>query len=144
MPLRLSIVSYLNSVPFLNGLRRIFSEEELTISLDIPSECAEKLKRGEVEIGLIPVAALPSIPGAVVFSDYCIACDGEVGSVLLFSDKPVQEIRTVLLDYQSRTSVRLVKLLLEHHWKKAVEYLPSSPGYEEQIKGDVAGVVIGD
>ncbi|MFM9066073.1 MAG: MqnA/MqnD/SBP family protein, partial [Planctomycetota bacterium] len=104
-PVRLSIVSYLNSLPFLHGLQQLSEIEELHISVDIPSACAEKLASGAVDIGLIPVAAIPGIKNAEIFSDYCIACDGKVGSVLLVSEVPIEEIESVLLDYQSRTSV---------------------------------------
>ena len=44
---------------------------------------------------------------------FCIGCDGPVASVCLFSEVPVEEIRTVLLDYQSRTSVALAEILFE-------------------------------
>jgi chorismate dehydratase len=57
---------------------------------------------------------------------------------------PMQEIETVYLDYQSRTSVRLAQLLFEKHWKKDVVFKPATENYIEYINGTTAGVIIGD
>jgi chorismate dehydratase len=68
----------------------------------------------------------------------------EVASVCLFSEVPIQEVTSILLDYQSRTSVELLKILLKDHWKINPVLLPSSAGYESKIGGTIAGLVIGD
>ena len=41
-PIRISVVSYLNSIPFVAGLETI-TDSNIQITLDIPSVCAEKL-----------------------------------------------------------------------------------------------------
>jgi len=70
---------------------------------------------------------------------------GEVASVAVFSEVPMEEIDTVILDYQSRTSVLLCKILFEKHWKKKVQFIDAQDNsYIERIKGNVAGLVIGD
>lgn len=143
-PIRISIVSYLNSRPFIFGLRKYAFHETIDIQEDIPSVCADKLINGNADIGLVPVAALPLIPHYTIISDYCIGSDGEVKSVLLLSDVPVNEIKTVLLDYQSRTSVRLTQVLFRDHWKLSPKFLPAEIDYEKNISGDTSGVVIGD
>jgi chorismate dehydratase len=53
-------------------------------------------------------------------------------------------VESVLLDYQSRTSVELAKILLRDHWKLQPEFIAAKPGYQNQIKGTTAGLVIGD
>lgn len=117
---------------------------QVEISRDIPSECARKLIEGEVDLGLIPVAVIPQIKSPQIVSDFCIGAKGAVHSVLLVSEEPLEKIEKVYLDYQSRTSVQLCRLLLKHHWKKEVEFLPAQTGYETAIKGTTAGVIIGD
>jgi len=102
------------------------------------------LKDDAIDAALLPVAAIPSIPGARIISDYVIASDGNVVSVAIFSQVPIEEITSVYLDYQSRTSVRLAQLLLEKYWKKDVTYKPASEHYIEYINGPTAGVIIGD
>jgi chorismate dehydratase len=142
--IRISAVSYLNSLPFVYGLTHSSLINECDISLDIPSVCAEKLINGTVDIGLIPVAAIPQVPNATIISDYCIGANGEVKTVCLFSEVPLNEIKTILLDYQSRTSVLLVKILAKEFWKINPEFINAEAGFEQKIKGTTAGVVIGD
>ncbi len=117
---------------------------EVIIEEDIPSVCAQKLIMGQVDIGLVPIAVLPEINNHKIISDYCIGADGNVNSVLLVSEVPLHEIKTVLLDYQSRTSVMLTRVLAKYFWKINPEWHPTSENYESQIKGSRAGVIIGD
>ncbi|MEY4594978.1 MAG: hypothetical protein RIQ47_1388 [Bacteroidota bacterium] len=142
--IKISIVSYLNSLPFLHGLQNSPISEQLEISEDAPAICAEKIINGTADIGLVPVAVLPLLSFYQIVSNYCIGCKGKVHSVLLLSDVPLQEIKTVKLDYQSRTSVQLVKILAKHHWKIEPTWEAASTGFESDIKGSTAGVVIGD
>jgi chorismate dehydratase len=64
--------------------------------------------------------------------------------VCLFSDVPITEVKEVLLDYQSRTSVALLKILLKEHWNITPQLVDTQTGFQEQIKGTTAGLVIGD
>ena len=115
--IKISAVSYANTYPFLYGLMQKMNMDAISISLDVPSECAHKLSALEVAIGLIPVAKLADIPNAQIISDYCIGAVGAVKTVLLMSQVPIDEIETVFLDSESRTSVNLVKVLAKHYWK---------------------------
>jgi chorismate dehydratase len=56
----------------------------------------------------------------------------------------MDQIEKVYLDYQSRTSVQLAKVLLAQYWKKEVEFLIATEGYINEISGTTAGVIIGD
>jgi len=142
--IKVSAVSYLNTLPFLHGINNSEIIDEMELFLDNPSDCAKKLLNGEVDLGLVPVAILPQLKSHYIVSDYCIGAEGEVESVALFSDVPLNEIESVYLDYQSKTSVSLVKLLAEEHWKIAPKWLKAAEGYENQIEGTTAGVIIGD
>lgn len=142
--LRLSVVSYLNSKPFIYGLERSALRSSIDLSLDYPAECARKLIQGDADIGLVPVAVLPDIPNYRIISDYCIGANGAVHSVLLLSEVPLENIRSILLDYQSRTSVQLTKILAREHWKIDPEWETAPEGYERFIRDTRAGVVIGD
>jgi chorismate dehydratase len=103
------------------------------------------LKSDQIDIGLIPVAALLDLELYHIVSDYCIGTDGEVASVAVFSEVPLDQIETVILDYQSRTSVMLCKILFERHWEKQVQFIDAQDdSYIDKIKGHVAGLVIGD
>jgi chorismate dehydratase len=67
-----------------------------------------------------------------------------VASVALFSQVPVESIQKVLLDYQSRTSVALAKILLKDYWRIQPQITDTKSDYRSQIKGTTAGIVIGD
>ncbi len=111
---------------------------------DYPSNIARALQNGEIDLGLVPVAIIPSLKEYHIISDYCISCDGEVASVGLYAEKPVEEITEVLLDYQSRTSVQLAQILLREYWKVSPRIIPAHTDFRTCIKGNTAGVVIGD
>lgn len=144
-PYRISIVSYLNTTPFIYGIHQTKSlSSELELSLDIPSECARKLIENEVDIGLIPVATIPQMQNAEVISEFGIAAEGKVHSVLLCSEVPLNKIKTIVLDYQSRTSVALCQLLCKKYWNIDVEFINAKKGYESEINGSTAAVIIGD
>jgi chorismate dehydratase len=137
-------VSYLNTKPLIFGFEKGMMQEEVDLVMDYPANIASMLLKDEIDIGLVPVAILPALKEYHIISDYCIACDGEVASVCLFSEVPINAITTILLDYQSRTSVALLKILLKDHWAINPILVDCSAGYETSITGTTAGLVIGD
>jgi chorismate dehydratase len=142
---RVSIVSYLNSKPFLYGLNKTLIASQVDISLDIPSKIVAKLDFGLAEIGLIPVAGLQNLNEYKIVSDFCIGAVNKVRTVVLVSDVPLDEIDTVLMDYQSRSSVLLSKVLAKFFWKKNFNWENTCNNFQNKsIKGNTAGVVIGD
>ena len=142
--LGISVVSYINTIPFLYGINKKFLNEKFTLSLDYPSICANKILSKQVDIGLVPVTTLNQSNRIRIITDYCISAKGEVGTVCLFSDVPINQIKQIYLDYQSNTSVELLKILLKDFWKIAPELILTKPGYESYIKNEKAGLVIGD
>ena len=143
--IRVGAVSYMNTKPFIYGLQKGPVKDEIELVLDYPARLVSMLKNEEIDIGLVPVGALPSLGEYPIVSDYCIGTEGEVASVAVFSQVPMEEIETVYLDYQSRTSVLLCKLLFEKHWKKTVHFAHAGDeGYLDLIKGKTAGLIIGD
>ncbi len=144
MKYKISAVSYLNTLPFLYGFQHSSISKTHDISLDYPALSAQKFINKQVDIGLIPVAAIPQLDQVHVISDYCIGAVGKVDSVLLVSDVPIHEIETILLDYQSRTSINLVRVLAKRLWNIQPKWVKAKAGYETQINGSTAGVIIGD
>ena len=135
-------ISYLNSIPFVYGLEN--SDIGVDLSLEIPSVCGQKLIKNEVDLALLPVAVIPSLDFADVVSPYCISSDGAVQTVCLFSQVPLEQIKTILLDYHSITSNALVKLLSKYFWKIHPDFKKSEFLFSSNIKGNTAGVIIGD
>jgi chorismate dehydratase len=141
---KISCDIYHNSQPFIYGLKNSPIIDEVDLSLDVPSVCAEKLLNGSVDIGLIPIAIIPEMRESHIISDYCIGADGKVETVLLLSDVPLEKIKTVLLDYQSRTSVMLVKIIAKKFWNITPQWINASADFEKNIQDETAGLVIGD
>ncbi len=142
--MKVTAVSYLNTKPFLYGIVNTGLDQEIDLQLDIPSVCAQKLKEGEVDLGLVPVAVIPELSSPHIISDYCIGTLGTVKTVCIFSQCPIEEITHLYLDFHSRTSVALAQLLFKEHWKHQPIYLPAEEGFINQIDGTHAAVVIGD
>tara|TARA_B100001989_G_C24537995_1_gene465630 strand:- start:768 stop:1496 length:729 start_codon:yes stop_codon:yes gene_type:complete len=140
--LKVCSISYLNSIPFVYGLEN--SDIGVDLSLEIPSVCGQKLIKNEVDLALLPVAVIPSLDFAEVVSPYCISSDGAVQTVCLFSQVPLEQIKTILLDYHSITSNALVKLLSKYFWKIQADFKKSEINFESKISGNTAGVIIGD
>jgi chorismate dehydratase len=143
--IRVGAVSYLNTKPFIYGLENGPIKDEIDLMVDYPARLVTMLKNGQIDIGLVPVGALPGLGEYHIVTDYCIGTEGEVASVAVFSEVPMDEIENVYLDYQSRTSVLLCKLLFEKHWKKQVNFIEATDeSYIQEIKGKTAGLIIGD
>jgi len=143
--IKISAITYLNTKPFLYGLQHSSILDSIELSLDVPSVCADKVKEGIVDIGIIPVAEIPEIEGANIVTDFCIACSGKVRTVVLVSEVPIEDVNIIVLDYQSRTSVQLVKILANEFWHIQPQWQNGGLNYiQEDIKGRTAGVIIGD
>ncbi len=141
----MGIVNYLNTRPLLYGLQQAPFSDQITLSLGYPAAIASALKRGELDLGLVPVALLKDAPALQRVGSHCIATHGEIASVCLFSEVPLEQIQTILLDYQSRTSVALTRILVKHHWKLSIRFAETSgEAYLSEIGGTTAGLIIGD
>jgi chorismate dehydratase len=142
--IKVGAVSYLNTKPLIYGFEKGMMKDELELVIDYPSKIAQSLLDDTIDIGLVPVAIIPEMKEYHIIGDYCIAADGPVASVCLFSEVPLEEITSVLLDYQSRTSVMLVQYLIKEYWKINPVFKNASENFISEIKGTTAAVVIGD
>jgi chorismate dehydratase len=143
--IRVGIVNYLNTKPLLYGLEQDPIKNMIELVGAYPSRLADMLRDDEIDLGLIPVAAIPDLPDYHIIGNYCIGTEGEIASVCLFSEVPVKEIQKVYLDYQSRSSVALLKWLIREYWDISPEIIQAvDESFRDQIKGTTAGLVIGD
>lgn len=141
--IKITAVSYYNTLPFVYGLTHSGLLNDFQLSLDVPSECARKLIDDEADIGLIPVGALPSISGYKLLGNLCIGADKDVKSVLLLANTDLHNIKTIYLDTDSKTSVNLVRILAKRYWGIHPKWISLS-----QLRGKPANdegmVLIGD
>lgn len=138
---RLGAVGYLNARPLTFGLDR---SSRFDLRYDVPSQCAELLHAGAIDVGMIPSIEYLRQPGYRIVPDLAIASRGPVASVLLFTSKPVSEVRSIAMDTSSRTSVALVRVLCARRFgiNPALETL--GPDLPAMLGRCDAALVIGD
>lgn len=141
---KISAVSYTNSIPFIYGLQHSAIKYEIDLSLDIPANCAEKLINNQVDIGLIPVAAILDLPEYHIISDYCIGANGAVNSVFIFSNCPIEEVEYLQMDPQSKSSNNLALVLLKFYWNLKPQLVYKAKEYSKSTHPKTAFVQIGD
>jgi chorismate dehydratase len=147
-PLRISAISFLNTAPlmwdFENGEPAVRLRQSFEISYTLPSHCAEQLKEGSADIGIIPVAAYVAIPDLVIVPDVAIAAKNKVRSILLVSKVPLEKIRNVATDDSSRTSAALVEIYLRKFVGTDPGFTRQKPALKEMLQWHDAALVIGD
>ncbi len=142
--IKITAVNYLNALPFKYALERSRDIQEWAeISYATPFECAEMLLKKQTHIALAPIAVLAYSPELKIVTDFCLSTYNKVDSVKLYSKRDISQIQTITLDYQSLSSVTLIKILMRHYWKKNVQYVQGVKGFENNFNTD-AIVVIGD
>ena len=109
-----------------------------------PAAVADGLAAAELDVGLVPVIELQRIPGLVALAGPCVAARSEVRSVLLISQRPVEEIRTVSLDENSRTSAALVRILLRDRHGVEARYVQAPADLDLMLRQADAALLIGD
>ena len=142
--IRISAVSYTNTKPFIYGLKHSAIINQIDLSFDNPSDCAQKLIDDKADIGLIPVAAILNLPKWGIISDYCIGAVGAVNSVFIFSNCDIKEVKFLQLDPQSRSSNNLAKVLLKNFWQVTPTLISNADDYTLSTDTNTAFVQIGD
>jgi len=143
--MKVSFIEFLNAVPLGWGLLQGQAGDQVELFLDVPSQCAEKLARGEADVGLIPAVEYQRIPGLRVLPGIAIAAKHEVRSVLFVSKTPIERVSKVATDSASRTSVALLRILLEKFYRNSgVKFEDRDANPETVLSGLDAALVIGD
>lgn len=140
---RVCAVSYLNTVPLVWGMLHGAQRDAVELSFAVPSLCAERVVRGEADLGLTPVVEMDR-HGLTPVSGLGIACRGEVRSILLFARKPWHQIRTLAADAGSRTSVELARIVLARQFGSFPAVRAMAPGLETMLAAADAALLIGD
>jgi predicted solute-binding protein len=141
--LRIAAVSYLNTTPLVWGMLHGPQQGLFALDFRLPSECADQLSSGAADIGIVPTFELTRqdleiLPGAG------IACRGAVRSILLISDRPAAEIRTLAADSSSRTSVELARIILDRRYGVRPKIRLHVPDLGAMLRVADAALVIGD
>jgi len=141
---RVCAVSYANSTPLIWGLLHGPQRGMFDLELALPSTCADRLRAGAADIGLVPLVELARQPGLKVVPGICVGCNGRVRSIVLVSKKPFAEVESIAADTGSRTSVVLAQVLAAHLHGTRPHVLPHPPDIDEMLALADAALVIGD
>ena len=115
----------LNAKPLLWGLKEKLAKESLV--LDKPSAIAEMLRRGALEVGLIPSVEYLRNPDYEMLPEICVASHGPLMSVNLICLKPPALMETVALDVTSPSAVVLCRILMQKMYSVSPAYVDWSP-----------------
>ena len=155
--LKISAISYLNTAPLMWDFEHGEAGAEFDISYTIPAACAEALRAGTADIGIIPAAAYATVPDLVILPDVAIAARRAVRSILLVKKMPSKmpvdlpsaqspwaQVRTVALDTSSMTSIVLAKILFAKWLGGAPDYQAMAPDLGAMLDACNAALLIGD
>jgi predicted solute-binding protein len=139
-------VSYLNTVPLVWGLLHS-PDEELRPTFDVtfalPSLCADQLRSGTADIGIVPVIEMAR-QGLEYFPSTGIACHGAVRTILLISKVPFPQIQTLATDSGSRSSVMLARVILAEKYGAMPRVLSRPANLPSMLTEADAALIIGD
>ncbi len=122
---RISIVKYLNTAPLVHGFTHGPLRGKYELTFTVPSQCAEELRTGAVDLAIIPAIEYERIKGLVVLPGLCIASEKTVRSLLLISKAPLAEVKRIALDRGSRSPQALTRILCGKQWRNQPEFLES-------------------
>ncbi len=142
--LRISIVQYLNTAPLVWGFTNGPLRGKYDLSFTVPSQCAEQLRTGKVDIAIIPAIEYQRIDDLVILPDMAIASKKQVRSLLIIAKKPIEQVKTFALDASSRSTQTLTRILCAEKWKIAPEFAEASPDLGAMLQQTDAALLIGD
>ena len=141
--LKFGIHDFLNASPLLVPLTEHSAEKGFQVVKDSPAALADKLKAGDLDLAMIPSVEYFKLADNYRLVPYiCIASRGEVGTVLLLAKKPLREISSIAVDFRSRTSVAVLKVLFPFNTNLKMHLAP--PDLELMLTDHSAALIIGD
>ena len=141
---RVCAVSYLNTSPLVWGMLHGPQQGVFDLRFTLPAECADALRSGTADVGLVPTIELARQRDLVVVPGSGIICRGPVRSILLVSKKPMGAIETFAADTSSRSSVVLTQIVLARRFGIRPRVRPYPPKLDEMLELADAALIIGD
>ncbi len=142
--LRISVVEFLNTAPLVWGFTDGPLAGKYDLSFAVPSQCAEDLRAGRADVGIIPSVEYQRMEDVVALPGMAIAAKNEVRSLLVISKVPIETAQSIALDTNSRSTVALARILCRRHWNISPDFVDMAPVAEEMLARADAAVVIGD
>ncbi|MDX2146853.1 MAG: menaquinone biosynthesis protein [Planctomycetota bacterium] len=129
---RLLCVQYLNTVPLIEGLSKLGAIELMSA---VPAKIAPSVVGGEADMGLVSVADALASPELTLVPVGMIGCDGPTLTVRVFSRVPLERVRVLHADQDSKTSVLLARVIFAERYGTSVEIRPLDRSAISQASG---------
>jgi len=142
--LRISIVEFLNTAPLVWGFTDGPLAGKYELLFAVPSQCAEDLRAGRADVGIIPSIEYQRMDDVVALPGMAIASKQEVRSLLVVSKVPIEMAKSFALDTNSRSSVGIARILSRRHWNIDPEFIDMPPDADKMLARADAALVIGD
>lgn len=143
--IRITASTYLNSAPLVYAFNQGTQQKECDFFADTaPARCANMLRTNLVDVALIPSIEYQRIDNVSIVPNISIAAKEQVVSVILVAQQPIERLKRIALDTSSRTSVALVRILLEHYYRLQPDYQDHAPNIKEMLNHCEGAVIIGD
>lgn len=107
--LRVGTVPYLVARPLDWGLEE---EPGITLTRAVPSTLVDSLRSGALDVALVSSIELFRQPGYSYLPSLAVAAFGHISSVLMFHERPLNELRSIALDPASRAARALLQVVL--------------------------------
>ncbi len=144
---RLGHIQFINCLPLYYGMVK----NDVLLDVDLvranPADLARMLLAGDLDVAPIPaIEYARHADDLVLLPEIAISSDGEVQSILLLSEVPVEELsgKTVALTNTSRTSQVLARIMLEKRWGVSAEFVDMPPDLPAMLRDSDAALLIGD
>jgi chorismate dehydratase len=147
-PLRIGVISFVNTLPLIRGLANELSNDYELVYAS-PSKLADQLRHGQIDVALIPAVEYLRGVGDGFVPGLCISSRGPVESIRLLSRKPLSELGTVLVDEGSRSSIAMLRILLDRVHRISPDFHIYKPDPAHPLRGPdgedgEAALIIGD
>ena len=143
MVYRIAAVSFLNTIPLIDWFEQT-GDERVAMSRALPSRLGGLLASGEADVALLPVVEIFRGASPGMLPGTGIACRGDVDSVKMFHHGDPVQLTSVVVDRGSRTSVALLRILLQEQFGIHPEFSEIEPRPGWRPAAGQGALIIGD
>ncbi|MCK5271973.1 MAG: menaquinone biosynthesis protein [Sedimentisphaerales bacterium] len=134
---RVGAVSFFNARPLIYGLD---NHSRVLLQPKVPAQLGLDLNSGAIDVGLVPsIDYQTSRSDWLILPIAAIGSEGEVLTVRVFSQQPLDEIDCLACDTDSHTSVALARIIWHLRYGRSLAVKPL-----RDVKSESAILLIGD
>lgn len=145
--LRIGQILYTNVLPVYYYFEQAKFEDRIEFIRQVPAQLNLAMAKGEIDMG--PISSFSYAEHAsryVALADLSVSAKGKVGSLFLFSKKPIEQLNgaKIALTNTSATTVNLLKIILHKFYEYEIAYVTQEPNLAQMLQDADAALLIGD